>query len=110
MEGLDGLIFKEKQARILALLSGARREWHLSDLAKESGTTYVHTSRFVALCERAGLAGSEMHGKVKRIFLTDKGAKIAVKISEIGELAKAQQQAPQQQNAPHQAQEQKQTG
>ncbi len=95
MEGLDGLIFKEKQVRMLSLLVDGRREWHLSDLAKESGTTYVHASRFVAMCEDAGLVGSEMHGKTKRIFLTDKGRGIAAKIGEIRELAKVQEPAAQ---------------
>ncbi|MCL5428126.1 MAG: MarR family winged helix-turn-helix transcriptional regulator [Candidatus Marsarchaeota archaeon] len=107
MEGLDGLIFKEKQSRILMLMGDSRREWHLSDLAKESGSTYVHASRFVTRCESAGLIGSEMHGKVKRVFLTEKGARIVAKIAEIEGLSKADQNAPQaqQQTQPQAAQQ-----
>ncbi len=87
MEGLEGLIFKEKQTKIISLLGDPRKEWHLSDLAKESGTTYVHASRFVSKCEHAGLLGYEKHGRIKRIFLTEKGARIAVKIADIEKLA-----------------------
>ncbi len=98
LNDFEGLFFKEKQIRILALLMDAQKEWHLSDLARDAGVTYVHTSRFVKRCESAGVLGSEMHGKTKKIFLTEKGTKLAAKINEMGEILKSQQQAQQTQD------------
>jgi hypothetical protein len=48
-----------------------------------------------------------MHGKVKRVFLTEKGARIVAKIAEIEGLSKADQNAPQaqQQTQPQAAQQ-----
>ncbi|HUB92476.1 MAG TPA: hypothetical protein VL945_00800 [Candidatus Saccharimonadales bacterium] len=71
------LIFRDKQARLILMLADQSREWYLSSLAKEAGVTYIHTSRFIGRCERAGITDSERHGKIKRIFLTEKGKGIA---------------------------------
>lgn len=78
MEGKEGmLIFKDKQARLILMLADASKEWYLSNLSKETKVTYVHTSRFVTRCESAGIIDSERHGKIKRLFLTEKGKSIA---------------------------------
>jgi DNA-binding MarR family transcriptional regulator len=78
MENESGmLLLKDKQARIILMLAGSDKEWHLSSIARETGVTYIHTSRFVSRCEEKGIIGSEVHGKLKKIFLTEKGKKIA---------------------------------
>ncbi len=80
----DGmLLLKDKQARIILTLASVEKEWHLSSIAKETGVTYIHTSRFVSRCEEKGIMGSELHGKLKKIFLTEKGKMIASDIKNI---------------------------
>ena len=75
-DSLGTLFFKEKQVRLLTALM-AEREWHIADLAKETNVTYIHTSNFINKCESVGLIASEKHGRIKRIFLTEKGLDIA---------------------------------
>ena len=81
-DSLGMLFFKEKQIRLIAALM-SEKEWHIADLAKETGVTYIHTSNFINKCESVGLIASEKHGRIKRIFLTEKGMEIAKGISAI---------------------------
>jgi DNA-binding MarR family transcriptional regulator len=99
MDGKEGmLLFKDKQAKLILMLADSGKEWYLSTLAKSAEVTYIHTSRFVARCERAGIMESERHGKIKRVFLTEKGKSIASEIqgimSKINEPVPAQEQKP----------------
>lgn len=71
------LLFKEKQTRIMLSMLDERREWYLSELAKNSGVTYIHTSRFIKRCETSGLVHTEKHGRMKRVLLTEKGKSVA---------------------------------
>lgn len=103
MEAGPQLLFKEKQARILALLSKEGREWHLAELAQESGSTYVHTSRFISACEKAGIVTAELHGRRKNVILTDKGRKIAQNVAEIVGIVTGQIKVAPQAGAPAQA-------
>ena len=75
-DGIGMLLLKEKQVRVLSALMDRSREWHLTDLARETAVTYVHISKFVKKCEESGLIESERHGRVKRLVLTDKGEDI----------------------------------
>lgn len=90
--GLGTLFFKDKHVRLIANLAVQGREWHISDLAKESGVTYVHTSKFIAKCEQAGIVGSERHGRVKRLALTKKGEEVARGIAGIMEKTRVEEQ------------------
>ncbi len=80
---LGMLLFKEKQVRLLLKLLETGKEWHISDLAKATDITYVHTSKFISRCEQEGLIKSEKHGRTKRLLLTEKGTEIATSISKI---------------------------
>ncbi len=84
-DSIGMLLFKEKQLRLLSLLTRPNKEWHLSDLAKEANVTYVHTSKFIKKCEEYGIVASEKHGRVKRLYLTEKGNKIAKDIASVSE-------------------------
>ncbi len=75
-DGIGMLLLKEKQVRILSALMNKDREWHLTDLARETAVTYVHISKFVKKCEESGLIESERHGRVKKLVLTDRGEDI----------------------------------
>ena len=99
MEEKEGmLLFKDKQAKLILNLTNDGKEWYLSNLAKDSEVTYIHTSRFVSRCEKLGIIGSERHGKIKRVFLTEKGKAIAQSIqgilNKINEPANAPEKAP----------------
>jgi predicted transcriptional regulator len=75
MEG--NLIFKGKHIRILLALRDTTQNWYITTLAKASDTTYVHTCNFIGACEHLGIIGSEKHGKIKLVKLTEKGARLA---------------------------------
>ncbi|MGC8710062.1 MAG: hypothetical protein ACP5RF_00390 [Candidatus Micrarchaeia archaeon] len=80
------LLLKDKQARMLSALSSNAQEWNISSLAKASNTTYVHASRFISECERAGLVESVKHGRIKGIKLTPKGLEVANNIASISSI------------------------
>jgi DNA-binding MarR family transcriptional regulator len=91
---LGSLLFKEKQARIFIALAKEGKEWHISDLAKATDVTYVHTSKFISRCEKLGLVATERHGRTKRLYLTESGADVAGKILEImGKIGQAKENA-----------------
>jgi predicted transcriptional regulator len=71
-----GLLLKDKHIRILFALRDTTQSWYIANLAKASNTTYVHTCNFLAACESLGITGSEKHGKIKLIKLTERGAKL----------------------------------
>jgi predicted transcriptional regulator len=96
---MKDIIFKTKQLKILLTLRDKSRDWYISDLAKTSNTTYVHTCNFIIACEAAGITSSEKHGKIKVVRLTEKGAQIAESLSAASALISkelAQAVAPQQ--------------
>lgn len=84
-DSLGTLFFKDKQVRLLALLTTPNKEWHISDLAKEANVTYVHTSKFIKKCEQYGIVLAERHGRVKRLILTEKGVYVAKSLAGITE-------------------------
>ncbi len=98
-DSVGTLLFKDKQVRLLSILSTPNREWHLTDLAKEANVTYVHTSKFIKKCEQFGIVATEKHGRVKKLFLTEKGALIAKSVAGLTEKINAPEpvQKPQQQ-------------
>lgn len=77
------MLFKEKQLLIILKLRDSSKDWNISGLAKETGTTYVHSCNFVSECENAGLVTGEKHGKIKVIKLTDRGKRIADSLFEV---------------------------
>jgi DNA-binding MarR family transcriptional regulator len=84
-DSIGTLLLKDKQVKILYALTNKGREWHLTDLAKETNVTYVHISKFIKRCEELGIVDSERHGRVKRLVLTEKGAEVARSVANIME-------------------------
>ncbi len=80
---MSSIILKEKQAKILTILSDNTQKWYIANLAKSANTTYVHACNFINTCERLNIIKSEKHGKIKTLSLTEKGIKIAGYISGI---------------------------
>jgi DNA-binding MarR family transcriptional regulator len=97
------LLFKDKQARLLLMLSDSGREWYIADLAKAANVTYIHTSRFLGRCEEAGMVRSEKHGRMKRIFLTEKGIDVARGLADV--IGRMQAPTPQAKPATQQTKE-----
>lgn len=77
----NSILFKDKHIRILLALRDTTQSWYIASLAKASNTTYVHVCNFLNSCEDLGITGSEKHGKIKLIKLTEKGAKLAETIA-----------------------------
>lgn len=100
-DSIGTLFFKDKQVRLILALSNAAKEWHLSDLSKEANVTYIHTSKFISKCEQYGIVATEKHGRIKRVYLTEKGKEMARILSGAIEKVKSPE-APQAQKAPQQ--------
>ncbi|MFP3214948.1 MAG: hypothetical protein RXR32_00100 [Candidatus Micrarchaeota archaeon] len=85
MKDFGSLFFKEKQVKAFLLMASTnnQQEWNISNLAKSSGMTYVHLSRFINECEKTGLVESTRHGRIKGIKLTSKGIEVANHLSSI---------------------------
>ncbi len=79
----ETIIFKDKQARIIMSLRTPGQDWYISSLAKATDTTYVHTCRFIGMCEAIGITSSEKHGKIKVIRLTERGTQLADMVASI---------------------------
>ncbi|MDE1834305.1 MAG: MarR family transcriptional regulator [Candidatus Micrarchaeota archaeon] len=100
-DSIGTLLFKDKQIRILSILTTPNREWHISDLAKEANVTYIHTSKFIKKCEEYGIVTAEKHGRTKKLILTEKGNYIAKSVANIQERMKLPEQtAPKAQSNP----------
>ena len=76
-------ILRSKQAGILLCLNDQSKDWSISELAKSTGTTYVHVCNFIRDCEIRGIVESQKHGKDKMIKLTEKGRLLTSHISGI---------------------------
>lgn len=77
------LILMAKQADILICLRDKTKDWSISELAKRTGSTYVHVCNFIMDCEEKGIVESQKHGKDKMIRLTGKGELLASHIDGI---------------------------
>ncbi|MDE1833209.1 MAG: hypothetical protein KGH58_02200 [Candidatus Micrarchaeota archaeon] len=89
---MENILFKNKHIRILLALRDGTQSWYISSLAKATDTTYVHACNLINECERLGITESEKHGKIKKIRLTETGAKIAEMISSIYSLMNTAEQ------------------
>lgn len=99
-DSVGTLFFKDKQVRLMLTLMDQTKEWHIADLARQSGVTYLHTSKFVSKCEEHGIMTSEKHGRIKRIILTKKGEEVARSLMSINEKINVKTPAQEQAQAP----------
>ena len=75
-------VLRTKPANVFLFLKG-RDSAYLSEIAKETGTTYVYITNFVSRLQGKGLVSVEPSGKKKMVRLTDKGREIASHLEEI---------------------------
>ena len=80
-KGEKMLFVKDKPSRVL--LAIRENELYLSQIAKQTDTTYVYVTGFVHLLEKKGLAKIELKGKKKVAKLTEAGAEVAKLIDEL---------------------------
>ncbi|MDE1824007.1 MAG: winged helix-turn-helix transcriptional regulator [Candidatus Micrarchaeota archaeon] len=102
-DSIGTLFFKDKQVKLLLTLNDTPREWHIADLAKEANVTYIHTTKFVNKCEEMGLISTERHGRIKRLYLTDKGTAVAKEIvTTMGKVTNNSKEEPKKKEEPQQ--------
>ncbi|MBU0586038.1 hypothetical protein KJ780_00850 [Candidatus Micrarchaeota archaeon] len=70
------LFLKEKQVAAIGLLKDHEKQWHLSRIARESGTTYVYITHLMSILEKKGLVTLETKGKKRIVKLTEKGIRL----------------------------------
>jgi predicted transcriptional regulator len=90
MEGT--IILRGKQANIVLCLKDQTKDWSISELAKQTNSTYVHVCNFIMDCESLGIVESQKHGKDKMIKLTNKGVLLASHIEGIYSLLSSKQE------------------
>ena len=76
------IVLRTKPANVFLFLKG-RESAYLSEIAKETGTTYVYITNFVSSLLEKGYVSVESKGKKKMVRLTEKGREIASHLEEI---------------------------
>lgn len=71
-----GILLRSKPAAVFLFLKG-REQAYLSEIAKETGTTYVYITNLATALEKKGLITTTKEGKKKMVKLTDKGKEVA---------------------------------
>ncbi len=83
MGEMVSFLLKDKQTKILFILKDSNHQLNVSEITQIANVTYVHTCNFIQYCERKDLVKTEKRGKKKYVSLTDKGVKVAEKLSEV---------------------------
>lgn len=94
MKDIAYFLLKDKQARILLVLKENDQPLNVSEITKNANVTYVHTCNLIQYYEKTGLVKTEKRGKKKYASLTEKGEKIANKITEIYDILKEGEDKP----------------
>lgn len=83
MEGDTAFFFlRDKPARALLAIRDLAPAYP-SAVAKEIDSTVPHTLKILAEMEREGLVTSAPEGRIRRLFLTDRGQRAAAAISDL---------------------------
>jgi len=76
------IVLKTKSSDVFVFLKSQNYSY-LSEIAKETGTTYVYITKLVSELEKMELVSVEPQSKKKIVKLTDKGREVATYIEEI---------------------------
>lgn len=76
------IVLKTKAANVFLFLKSVDSAY-LSEIAKETGTTYVYITKLVSLLAEKQLVSVEPKGKKRIVQLTESGREIAAQIEEI---------------------------
>ncbi|MBI5046142.1 hypothetical protein HZC07_00215 [Candidatus Micrarchaeota archaeon] len=77
------IFLKDKPSRILLILKDTNAQWHLSKIARDTGTTYVYVTKFITLLRQKELVSIEPKGKKRIVKLTEKGFEVANLVDEL---------------------------
>jgi len=72
-----------KPCRMLLVLKDSQDSKYITELAKESGATYVHTTKMIRELEKDGIVTTKVNGKKRMVKLTEKGTKIASALADV---------------------------
>ncbi|MCD6549849.1 helix-turn-helix transcriptional regulator [Candidatus Micrarchaeota archaeon] len=78
---LKRLFFHLKPVAMITCLKDGS-EWSISQLAKESGATYVYTHGIIKRLVQAGFVHTRLEGKRRMVKLTEEGSVIAQLLEE----------------------------
>jgi DNA-binding MarR family transcriptional regulator len=78
------LLIRKKQAAVFSFLR-SHEEAYLSQIAKETGTTYVHITNFVSILEEKGYVQIIPKAKKKLVKLTEKGKEVCARMESLRE-------------------------
>ncbi len=76
------LVLKPKPAGIFLFLKSTDSAY-LSQIARETGTTYVYVTNFVSVLEQKQLVSVSRTGKKKMVSLTETGRVLAAAIEDV---------------------------
>ncbi len=76
------LFLKIKPCRVLLLLKDSQQSWYPSKLARESGSSYVHTVNLLSELRKIGVVELEKKGRQNHFKLTEKGAYLALTLDD----------------------------
>lgn len=76
-----GFLLRDKPAKVFSLLK--LKPAYLSEIAKETGTTYVYITNLMKSLQQRGLVTIQSTGKKKNVSLTDKGKEVANAVEEL---------------------------
>ena len=71
------LFIKAKPSAVLLLLKDSQQSWYPSKLARDSGSSYVHTVNLLSQLRTLGIVTAERKGRQNIYRLTERGAQIA---------------------------------
>jgi len=76
-----GFLLRDKPAKVFSLLKN--KSAYLSEIAKETGTTYVYITHLMTMLQQKGLVTIQSTGKKKTVSLTEKGKDVANAMEEL---------------------------
>ena len=79
----NNLFIKAKPTAMLLLLKDSSQQWYPSRLARESGSSYVHTVNLLSQLKKDGVVVAEKKGKQNIYRLTERGMQIAMALDEL---------------------------
>ena len=75
-------VLRKKPAAVFIFLK-SREQAYLSEIAKETGTSYVYITNLITSLEKKGLVSIHPESKKKMVKLTEKGKELSTLIEEI---------------------------
>jgi len=78
-----GVLLHSRNAKLLVTLKVSERKWYAGALVKETGLSYVYVSRLLSIFSRDGLVEVRREGRIRRVTLTENGARAAQLLDEL---------------------------